>query len=216
MKKIEELTEREILDLTDGDVKKMIKLLCAEEGVKIIGEPEAPKYADVPKEDVLAYRVSGVSYVFLNKNEAERVSALLNDSESRKDYSFFGDCRFMEIKDVKPTVSTQEARMYSPTLKKAVEPLIERNNEIRESHNKEFSEYNSEKEKRDVLSSRIWNRVKEVRNEYADMERLWNIYKNEYLTLTEDEALALAFLKKAYTVDSKTEFYIEDKLKTRK
>ena len=42
MKGITEMTEQEILALTEEDVQKLIKLRMMEEGIKIMDKPEVP------------------------------------------------------------------------------------------------------------------------------------------------------------------------------
>lgn len=42
MKRITEMTEQEILALTEEDVQKLIKLRMMEEGIKIMDKPEVP------------------------------------------------------------------------------------------------------------------------------------------------------------------------------
>jgi hypothetical protein len=213
MKKIEELTEREIIDLKDDEINKMVRLLCAENGIKIISAPEEPEYEKIPEEDLVAYRIDRFNYIFLDKEEAEQVCVLLSKLQSFKDYSYFCNCKFLVEQDATPFFSVQKIKVYSSHTQKVVLPLIERNDKIQEDYNKEIEEYNSEKKKMDMISSQIWNRVNNVRDEYANMERLWNIYKDEYLSLTEDESMAMEFLKKAYMVNPKTKNFIEDKLK---
>lgn len=43
MKGITEMTEQEILALTEEDVQKLIKLRMMEEGIKIMDKPEVPE-----------------------------------------------------------------------------------------------------------------------------------------------------------------------------
>lgn len=43
MKGITEMTEQEILALTEEDVQKMIKLRMMEEGIKIMDKPKIPR-----------------------------------------------------------------------------------------------------------------------------------------------------------------------------
>jgi hypothetical protein len=212
MKRINELEEREILALTNEDIEKMIKFSWAENGVKIIDKPKAPELPDIPKEDVRAYAINGLNYLFLDYQDAERVSVSLREAKSIRDYSY--DISYHKIvRNITADFVICETAAYSPELIKEVTPLIKKRKELQEAYDAETKEYESEKEKQDELSSRIWNRINDVRDEYAHMEHLWNIYKDEYLELAEDEAIAMAFLKKAYTVNSKAEFYIEDKLK---
>lgn len=54
MKGITEMTEQEILALTEEDVQKLIKLRMMEEGIKIMDKPEVPElFEDEEKEYIL-------------------------------------------------------------------------------------------------------------------------------------------------------------------
>lgn len=47
MKNINEMTEQEILALTEEDVQKMIKLRMMEEGIKIMDRPRVPELFEI-------------------------------------------------------------------------------------------------------------------------------------------------------------------------
>ncbi|MDR1370123.1 MAG: hypothetical protein LBJ72_08395 [Dysgonamonadaceae bacterium] len=215
MKKINELTEREILDLTEEQIQKMIKACWVEEGVKIIKNPEEPEYHKIPQEDLIHYRVEGFSYAFSDPEEADRARDFIRGMKSLKDYTYGSDYKKIERNcSVKP--NTESAGVYSSGLYETVKPLLEENSKIRGVYEIDLSEYEAEKIKQDELSVRILNRIEEVRDEYAKMERIWKLYRDEYLPLAGDEVIAMAFLKKAYAVNSKTEHYIEDNMKNAK
>ena len=52
MKNINEMTEQEILALTEEDVQKMIKLRMMEEGIKIMDRPRVPELFEVEPADL--------------------------------------------------------------------------------------------------------------------------------------------------------------------
>jgi hypothetical protein len=208
MKKINELTEQEILDLTDEQVEKMVKLYWAEEGVKMLKEPEKPKYHEVPKEDLTRYMSNVFNCTFADFEEAKKAHDFIKELKSLKNYSYLLHGK-VERGFTQGDIET--IGVYSSELHANVEPLKKANAELKASYENALSEYNSEKERQDELSSRIWDRVNEVRDEYSHMENMYDIYK-EYLELAGGESMAMAFLKKAYTVNMKTEQYIEKKM----
>ena len=63
------------------------------------------------------------------------------------------------------------------------------------------------------LPTTIWNLVNDVRDKYADFDRMTYKFKNEYLPLADDEKIAMNFLKKAYVISSEAEKYILDNYK---
>jgi hypothetical protein len=208
-----ELTEQEILNLTDEQIQKMVKLYWAEEGVKMISAPEKPAYHEIPKPDLNRYEISGIDLIFSDLTEAEKTRDFLKGLISLRSWKYTTICCEKIDKDLEKDFNIVSQSFYSEELYNTIEPLTKENKELKSSYEKDLSEYMSEKSRQDKLSNRIWDKVNEVREEYASMERLWNIYKDEYMVLTgDDDKLAMDFLKKAYTVNAKTEHYIEDKL----
>ena len=55
MKQIKDLTEQEVLNLTDDDVILRIKLKKAEEGVMLLPAPQVPSYFDIKKPEKTVY-----------------------------------------------------------------------------------------------------------------------------------------------------------------
>lgn len=58
MKGITEMTEQEILALTEEDVqKKLIKLRMMEEGIKIMDKPEVPELFEIEPADLKMFTI---------------------------------------------------------------------------------------------------------------------------------------------------------------
>jgi hypothetical protein len=188
----------------------MIKLYWAEEGVKMIEAPAKPQYHEIPKEDLVMYRIGAMSCIFSDIKEAEKVQELMRGLNSIKDYSYPGGD--MVECDFKRSITIETIEIYSRELYDKIKHLKKGNKECEDLYKKLLSEYETEKERQDELSSRIRNRVSDVCTKYAEMDRMWNLYKDEYLPLAGDKSIAMAFLKKAYTVNCTTEQYIEGKM----
>lgn len=58
MKGITEMTEQEILALTEEDVQKLIKLRMMEEGIKIMDKPEVPELFEIEPADLKVFTIS--------------------------------------------------------------------------------------------------------------------------------------------------------------
>ena len=199
MKRIEELSEKEILNLTQEEIEKMVKLLWANEGVKIIDRPKEPEYSAVPPEDILAYRIDGVNCIFLDINEALKAQSLMRELKSLTDYSYDNFIRIE--KDFKSGFPINDFRLYSKALHGEIKELIHENNKAKEAYEVEVAGYESIKGQQDELSSRIYNRVDSVRKKYFKMDRMREIYTNDYLPLAGDREAAMSFLKKAYDIN---------------
>lgn len=57
MKGITEMTEQEILALTEEDVQKLIKLRMMEEGIKIMDKPEVPELFEIEPADLKVFTI---------------------------------------------------------------------------------------------------------------------------------------------------------------
>jgi hypothetical protein len=213
MKKINELTEQEILNLTDDQIEKMVKLYWAEEGVKMISKPKKPTYHTIPEPDLNRYQISGIDFIFSNIEDAEKTRDFLKKLKTLRGYTYTKTGYHKIDQEFDNNFSINNIPVYSTALDSTISPLKEENEKLETAYNTLNNEYKTEKQKQDELSSRIWNRVYDIRTEYAEMDRIWNIYKNDYLPLAKDETNAMYFLKKAYTINQKTEFYIENQMK---
>ena len=78
MKKINEMSEQEILALTMDDVTMLAKQALMEENVELVKEPTLPELQKVPKGDVLYYYIClPGDIVFTDMNEAIAVADVL-------------------------------------------------------------------------------------------------------------------------------------------
>ena len=86
MKGITEMTEQEILALTEEDVQKMIKLRMMEEGIKIMDKPKIPELFEIEPADIQYFSIPLLDgFAFTDINEAtgkSSVSCPLKPSDS--------------------------------------------------------------------------------------------------------------------------------------
>jgi hypothetical protein len=69
--KIKELSHKDILKLSEKDLKNMINFRMAEEGLKIMLPPVEPELVQIPEEDVTLYSFQGLNLSFTTIQEAE-------------------------------------------------------------------------------------------------------------------------------------------------
>lgn len=75
MKGITEMTEQEILALTEEDVQKLIKLRMMEEGIKIMDKPEVPELFEIEPADLKVFTIPFFEgYAFTDMEEANAVA----------------------------------------------------------------------------------------------------------------------------------------------
>lgn len=65
MKGITEMTEQEILALTEEDVQKLIKLRMMEEGIKIMDKPEVPELFEIEPADLKVFTIPSLKVTLL-------------------------------------------------------------------------------------------------------------------------------------------------------
>lgn len=83
MKGITEMTEQEILALTEEDVQKMIKLRMMEEGIKIMDKPKIPELFEIEPADIQYFSIPLLDgFAFTDINEATKVAEILKSAKS--------------------------------------------------------------------------------------------------------------------------------------
>ena len=65
MKGFTEMTEQEILALTEEDVQKLIKLRMMEEGIKIMDKPEVPELFEIEPADLKVFTIPSLKVTLL-------------------------------------------------------------------------------------------------------------------------------------------------------
>ena len=82
MKGITEMTEQEILALTEEDVQKLIKLRMMEEGIKIMDKPEVPELFEIEPADLKVFTIPFFEgYAFTDMEEANAVTEALRNAK---------------------------------------------------------------------------------------------------------------------------------------
>lgn len=83
MKKITEMTEQEILALTEEDVQKIIKLRMMEEGIKIMDKPQVPELFEIAPADVQIFTIPILDgFAFTDMEEVTKVAEVLQNVNS--------------------------------------------------------------------------------------------------------------------------------------
>lgn len=215
MKRINELSEREILGLSDEDVKNLVKLELAYGGVKLVDKPIEP-YKPKVEDDIKVYGIIGVDGLFFkDKTDAQYLSMVIKKGKmmrTSRDWNL--DAIYIdEIKVNKDSnfESYDVVERFLP-LKESVDKLSDRLKSYQEKH-KEYvrlmDEYDKCKNEAVEISNNVHDIVNETRRKYERMKRLRKIYKNEYLPLAGgNDDLAMSFFEKAYDPDEETLDYI--------
>lgn len=194
------MSDKEIYNLTDEEVDRLVRIRYAEEGIKFLEEPPILKLAKNKSLsfEKYAYVLDNLGIAVMNQDDAIKVSNFLSNFDIYKtgyDFTLSQDVidKKIEIYNIKhiPVFDTKGLEDY-----KAIEAA---NRKIREKHEKEVKEYKGNLRAMQNIYNEIWGKVNEVRARLDEWNRLKKIFVNEYLPLVDgDTDKAMIFFKKAY------------------
>lgn len=216
MKDWKELTDEELANLTDEEVSKYDKIICAKEGIPFLEEPEEP-VIDYAKENLTVYTIKYTdNMVFTDMEEAAQVMEAINKCSSVGTVKYNYGCRYYEkgfknYDDTEALTSIQSSMMFDEAIAKS-------NCDLKESHRKELNHYEDMKnlyedsiQRRLQATNDFYNKLNAAQNAMSYRKKLAHLYVDEYLPLAEgNETMAMNFLKKAYTVSEEDEKYINN------
>jgi hypothetical protein len=203
MDRIYDLTDKEVLALTDEQVAKYVDYECALKGAPMLPTPAGIKpVANTPAPDITAFKIAG--FYTLDAAQAERILDAINSGivyESKYQGSDYSCCYLSPI-----TVDSY----YFPKIETAQFHSAEQWDRIKDdrasiaSKLKEWEEldnaYSDALNKRADISDDIWEYVGAVRAKAREMDTLRNDFKR-YLELAEgNKRIAFNFLKKVKDV----------------
>lgn len=195
MKTFDELTDEEVLALTDEQVERYIDLACAEEGVPLfVAAPEPPAPSAAAVGDVTLYKVADV--LFVNRDDAETVAGLIS-SAPRMDSHFVGTDYSMRV--VRPFDREEEVgtvKFFSDARWAAVRDQVQKDKAAKEEFDKQSKAHQAAVRARREAAEPIRERIERVWEEHRERERIGRVF-DQYLKLADgDRAVALRFLQK--------------------
>ena len=208
MKTIQELSELEILKLSNKEIEKIIKYRKAQEWIKLLEKPIQPEYEDVPNKDDKYYSIKWLSnFEFNNSITAENIikviTPILQEDwvfyKTRRNRILFNKLSWYDKDEASIKLIQEEC--YSSEIKELAEQIEKRNEEKKSNYNRNLEEYEKYLEDIEWLIDEVWNKVFEIRRKYERLQKLQNDYL-EYLLLSENnEKIAEWFLKNVNTVN---------------
>lgn len=207
MKTLNEMTELQILALSNEDVEKIIKYRKAQEGIKLIEEPMEPEYETELDKDVTYYSINNFSN--FKFNDAKKASSVVDSLKELIKGAYFSRWNSETPKLVsklsgydrdQANLNIIEETSYSPAIAEEAKQITKRNGEARKIYEEQKDEYDKYCEEIQWLIDEVWNKVFEIRRKYERLQKLQTDYA-EYLVLANnDEKIATAFLTKANTL----------------
>ncbi len=222
MKKINELTEREIYALTDEEIDIMIRIRKAEEGIKLITRPKEPLYFKITPPDMTVYScklLEQQKISFSDLNDLNNVISCIRkiDYIYRVDYDYnktSSDVKFASTKlssyypnDDLFKVTSES--VYSMELYNQVVDLVKQNKQFKEAYDKELKEYQDAIRDSKWVEDEINDIVTGVREKMWKLEGLCRKFRCDYLPIAEgNETIAMGFLDKAYSLTDEQKEYV--------
>ena len=199
MKRISELTEVEILVLTDEQVQKYIDYECALEGVPMLPPSPGPEPAKVTASpDATLYKVAGQNT--LSSDHATRIldacnsGQLIETNNARNDYQTIYVSPMLDKDYNRPKIETSQVHSQEQwdTIKDNFTNYADRKSEW-DVHNKLYQ--SALKERREISDS-VYAITADARKHSYDRDNLRNEFA-KYLELAEgNRKVALNFLTK--------------------
>lgn len=218
MKTIDQMTEQEILALTDEQVEKIKKLVLAENGVRILDKPKDVELFEIAEPDLVVYNIPLLGDLcFTSRDEAERMLEVIRSSKTIgfTDHDYLADATyFKEGKKRSKWSSSDEVcvetkQAYSLDLYSKVKDFYTQNKKMKEQLAKDMDEYNKAMEQNIELTRHISDRVKGVRRKYARLDEYRRKFNEEYLPLADgDRDMAIRFMVKAYGLTEEEKEYV--------
>jgi|GEM_PF-4691845 hypothetical protein len=196
MKNFFDLTDEEILNLTEDEIQNYIDLECAMNGIKLTPEPEKPK-KDIPAPDVNVYSIGGFKTLDYNKALAlfDLVSNMeLVDVEYGRDFGY----KFVtELKSYnKPEVSTD--KYYTEEFYNQIADDVKKHEDAVKQYEMLMEDFEANQERRNEVADSILEVVYAVRKKESKRLSLEHQF-NRYLELAgNDRETALRFLFDAH------------------
>jgi hypothetical protein len=214
-----ELTDKELVALSQEDIGRFIKFRLMEEGVISPTEPVVVEVEEVSEEPSEFYclKLGGNDLIFSDIDEAKNALELLKSLkvfESAYEFSVGYDHRF-----AKPIneISITSVSLWTPSqfafLKEKLAGI-----EQAKKHNKaEQERYKKETDAQSYIVEEVWDCINDARARIGEIERTLLVWDDYLSTCDGDTETALKFLRKAVNeeqISKAVEYFPESKLST--
>ena len=215
VKCFKELSDAELLEITEEQIERLIRLECAFRGIAITMEEPIWKDEEVVIPRVRTYTICDITVLSLER--AEAILDVLTRGElfyktyTNNDY----DCKFLEIIDSRhyrnPTISIGDAILPEVWKNlKEEQKILSRKKTLFKEAQEEWKKWVADK---DEISSEIYQKITELRNIVNEKINCTNLFA-KYLEMAKgDFEIALLFYEK-FPKSIKEEDFIEHLKKT--
>lgn len=216
MKTINELTEQEILSLTDNELATMVKIKMAEAGIKIIDTPREPDYIIIPPKDDSCYSINGFDFFFKDMEAAKALADAMMISKGityRKDYRDDYNLQFLkkftdDDYSFKNIGEIKTEQVYKMQTAYDIKEGVKANEKLKKVYEQELSTYKEAFADAEYIRDEIYNRYNEVKDRFRHFENMKGKFISYMELAQNNKDIAMNFLEKAYAIDEETKKYI--------
>lgn len=186
MKRLEDMSRDELLQLTDETAATLIDLECAYAGAPLsIAKPLYNEVPDIPEPDVIYYEVAGMK--FTDKKEADALADFINGLSSQMDNSYDYDIpgygKYSYKSDKRPDpVFVDAGRTYSKAVYSELKEIIRQRATAEEENKKLMNEFNQKQKARADVAKEIRDAIRKAQLEVYEIQEKAKLY-NRYLFL---------------------------------
>lgn len=213
MKRLSEMTSKEVYELKSEDVKKELQMRLVENGlpIDILDRKCVELKFKEPEKEEYAYEITPFGIHFDSQEKAKEVADLIRKNGGYETSWDYLDTKFYrQVHIRKEGHSPIEIRMARVCDKKEAQRIKKENEYILDEYNKlKTSDENIEEANniKDGIDLEIMRRA----NKYRDNMKLYDIFK-EYIDLVDgDKEKAIKLMEVSYSFNDETEKYILDR-----
>ena len=208
MRRFNELDKKELVNLTEKEIQRLIDLECAESGVPLpVACPDPPvKPVVTPTVEVFEVHVSTLR--FKSREAAEHWVDELNQLDLLETYYLKGGYSYSGPQGIKPkdevNFKMDKVTYWKPEEYELNKHVLEAYEENKKRWEKQKKEYDSTSSGRSECAETVREAVNEAYREHNTAEQIRNVYE-QYLELAKnDHIIALDFLFKTKQWDEET------------
>lgn len=222
MKPLSELTDKEIVDLTQDEIERYVKLAYMEAGFSTPQEPDVHEVPEVPSPTDPYFKVNVEHHLEIlvkTKEEADSLrSALASVVTYKADYDYPWDSKIKYGKKISgEAVTVSEVMLYSPVEYADAKRISQEASDAKKHNDAEEKRFKEENEAIAECREEVLDAVSAARGRVSKHDRVISIW-NEYLEAAGgDQDIAKRFLDKnqritATDVQAACEYYPESNL----
>jgi hypothetical protein len=218
-KRVEDMTDEELLEMNEEKVERMVKLLMAEEGIPIYPPPEKPELAEVepPDGEFFTFRLfDGIAFPTAEGiRDVVKLMQMQGCVRCVKEYN--APAGYHEPNILKARYGNEDEfditseKLYGRDAYKRSKAIIKENERREKEYEAELEKMKESRDAAQAFRDDIWRPIREAQNRKWECQQSETTFQ-EYLELAQkDAAQAWIFYEKAHKPQEHIEVYLREK-----